>query len=245
MAEQPVGRFLTRVKDWKIRNMVAGYLKARRMFLDTYSQVANNTFISFEQLLDLCEVLFVVKEDHHLLFRRLIRPRSREFDSANKFTPSDVEIAFMNNVGLLFHKAMVAREVKYVIEHYEEESDDAAQRWKELHLYLKELDRLFNVGLRILTEFIRLHRENVLLMSYLLEESNDAIRAYGKKGESLLALFVNGSDLPKTYERVGRYYLESGWPKRARRILERLLQIEPENRFAQDALVDLDARRVA
>lgn len=239
MSDQPVGRFLVKNKDWKILRMVAGYLRARRMFMEMYSELHNGVFISFQTLVQLCDQLYEVKEDHHLLFKRLERPRSREFEEANKFTPGDVEIAFMNNVGLLFHKAMVAREVKYVIEHYEETSEDAAARWKELHLYLSEIERLFTVGLDILTEFIRLHRGNVRLLSYLIDQPEDAACAFGQEGDELLARFVGEHGLTSAYEQVANYYRDSGWPERARRLAGRLTVLDPGNQDAAGTTADL------
>jgi hypothetical protein len=245
MDKQQVGPFLRQNKDWKIRQMVAGYLEARRIFLETHQRVNSSTFVSFEQLVQVGEILYQVKESHHLLFKRLVSPQSRKFEDVNKFTPNDIEISFMNNLGLLFHKAMVARELKYLIEHYEEKDDDSSLRWKELHSYLEEMSRLFTVGLEILSDFIRLHRDSVILMSYLIEDCAGASSEVRPGGEPLLTRFVEPDELAEVHERVARYYLESGWTDRAVKILQRLLEIDSANQFASASLQELEPGRVA
>jgi len=114
-----------------------------------------------------------------------------------------------------------------------------------LRVYLQDLDRLFNVGLDILTNLIRLHRDNVLLLSYLIDDSHDAACAYGLEGDHLLSIFLDGAPLSERYEKVARYYLDSGWPDRAQKILEKLLQLDPENQFALEAMRSLEAKQVA
>ncbi|RMF66357.1 MAG: hypothetical protein D6743_06540, partial [Calditrichaeota bacterium] len=150
--------YLVRIKDWKIKNMVMLYLEARGRFKEFNRMLRKGNFPSFERLREISEMLFEIKEDHHLLFKRLLDPQKHRFEKADKFTPNHLEIEFMNNIGLLFHKVTVARELKYVMEHYVEQSETFQRTKENLKVNIARIDELFDEGIEILTALISEYR---------------------------------------------------------------------------------------
>jgi len=226
MAEK-TGAYVQRVKDWKIRDMVVDYLNAREMFLECSRRFRKALALSFEDIKKISDVLYEIKENHHLIFKRLVDPRRRKFEDGHKLTPTEVEIRFMNNVGLLFHKVMVARELKYILEHYEEDSQDYHDTKKELEFNLTRIDGYFRQGMQILKALIRDHRTNVVLLSYLLENRESIEGAFDEPLEKLLLLPEGEDRLDAAYEKVRRYYEASGWLDRARQIVQTVPELTP------------------
>ena len=115
---------------------------------DTLLQV--DIGISFEEIRDICGTLYALKEDQHLIYRRLIDPEKNAFEDSHKFLPDGITTGFLNNVGLLFHKVMVARELLYLLEHYVEQTEVFNENKSNLEVLLREIDELFEEGLEIL-----------------------------------------------------------------------------------------------
>ena len=121
---ESVSNFVRKNKSWTIKNVLANYFKAINLNTNIYREYHSGTLVTFDKLKQLGDVLYVSKEELHLVYKRLRNPRKNIFEHADKYTPNDAEMNFINNVGLLFHKAMVARELAYMLEYYETESDD-------------------------------------------------------------------------------------------------------------------------
>ncbi|MFQ6113943.1 MAG: hypothetical protein ACE5NG_07610 [bacterium] len=85
-----VKAYLIQIKDWKIRNMVMLYLEAREKF-KTYSRmIRSDVNISFEGMREICDILYEIKEDHHLIFKRALDPKRKKFEKAHKFMPDEI-----------------------------------------------------------------------------------------------------------------------------------------------------------
>ena len=219
--------YLQKVKDEKIKEIIDGYLQAKRMFQSYNSKFQNGETVSFDELKRISDLLFEVKEDHHLLFKRVINPKERELEEARKFTPTEEEIEFMNNIGLVFHKVMVARELKYVMEHYEEDSADYMETKEELERMLGRLETLFRNGLGVIKKVLPLYADNQILLSYFLENKDFVEEVFGEELEGVIGPLLNQGGLEWAYYRIGKYYLENGWYDRAERMFKEALRINP------------------
>ncbi|MFQ6113942.1 MAG: hypothetical protein ACE5NG_07605, partial [bacterium] len=71
----------------------------------------------------------------------------------------------MKNIGLLFHKVMVVRELKYSMEHYVEASEAFQKSKEDLQFHLKKIDSLFDEGIEILKDLVGRYRDNILLLT--------------------------------------------------------------------------------
>lgn len=231
--------YLVRVKNWKVRNMVMLYLEAREQFKDYHKMIRSGAFISFAKIRDICDIMFEIKEDHHLLFKRLLDPRKMRFEPAHKFTPDRVEIEFMNNVGLLFHKSMVARELKYTMEHYMEGSEAFKKTSEDLLYNLNKMNSLFDEGIDIVRNLIRKYSDNVLLLTLLLENTALVKRHFNQSAVELLKAVGDGFSLDEMYFLVGSFYANSGWLEKAKSMLKETLRRNPGHRSAQEWLNQL------
>src|SRR5262245_18146141 len=105
--------YLAAAKSWKIRNMIAGYVLARLTFQQHWRPKASDHHVpAFEVFKKICASLQQVKDDHHLIYRRAADSTNGHNgrNERHKLVPGFAETAFINHVGLLFHKAMVGKE---------------------------------------------------------------------------------------------------------------------------------------
>lgn len=232
--------YLARIKKWKIRNMVMLYLEAREKFKNYRRLLKRGTFISFERMREICDILFEIKEDHHLLYKRLIDPRKNKFEKTHKFMPDKIETEFMNNIGLLFHKVMVARELKYLMEHYVEESDTFQKNKDNLEEQLRKISMLFDEGIEILKSLISCNKNNLLLLTLLLENPDMTKKHFGKNAVQLVEQFGNGKGLDDVYFSVGKYYLECGRKDKAKNMLQYALKKNSQHQLAKNLLSELN-----
>ncbi|MFQ5648311.1 MAG: hypothetical protein ACE5IY_00050 [bacterium] len=231
--------YLKRIKKWKIRNMIMLYLEGRDRFKKYNRMVKRGTFLSFAKLRELCDILYEAKEEHHQLYKRLQDPRKSRFEKANKFVPDEIELEFMNNIGLLFHKLLVARELKYVIEHYVEESETFQKNSENLKNQLELIDVLFDEGIKILESLITRNTDNVLLLTLLLENPEMTKRHFGKNAVQLVEHFGSGTGLDDLYFSVGQYYVACGREEKAKKMFKSALKNNAKHKLARQQLSDL------
>ncbi len=228
--------YLLRIKDWKVKTMVAAYLETRASFIDAYNSANPRTSFPFETLEGICDTLYVLKEDHHTIFKRVVGSENAKKDDLHKFVPSQAEIDFIAIVGQLFHKALVAREMKYLYKHYDVISLSDSRAETELDEQLEEIRELFDEGVPVVVKFITLHASNIVLLTYLFENMHLLRKSTGFRGYRLLRELTGQKKLSAMYLIVGKYYIESGWYNKAEKILRKILKRNPKNREAHEAL---------
>lgn len=235
----PVKPYVRRVKDWKVRNMIMLYLEARDSFLNNRRLPGRRSRRPFDRMREICDTLFQVKEDHHLLYRRIVDPKKKKFAEENKYTPDDIELDFMNNIGLLFHKMLVARELQYVLEHYLEESDTFRRTNESLENQLAAIEMLFDDGIRILKELIRRHKDNTLLLTLLLENPDLVKRHFGANARTIIEEFMTNGGLDDIYVSVGGFYLKCGRKENAIKMFKAALKHNVNHAQARSLLSEL------
>ena len=234
---EKISSFVKANKPWIIRKVLADYLRAKNMFSNIDRESNHGRIVSFESLKKLSELFFDIKEDLHLVFKRIVDPLTGQFEKALKYTPNRDETEFVNNVGLLFHKAMVAREVKYVMEHYGSDSEDYSESKAALDNYLRRIRTLFEEGILLIKKLLVEYANNVVVLSYLLENDHYLEETLGEDIQQLCQQIVGVNQVDAAYIRVGMYCIESGWRDRARKILSDAIKLNPHNKEARKLLL--------
>ena len=167
----------------------------------------------------------------------MTNPHNREFEESPKITPNEDEIAFMNNVGLLFHKSLVARELKYILEYYEDSGNEIYEETRvELIRVLQQVRELFKNGIDILLLILQHQVNNIPLLTYVLENKTLVEKATGMKLIEILKFISGDLQIDQVYYQVGKFYFESGWKEQARNMFEQTLQLNPQNESAKQVL---------
>ncbi|MFQ5824225.1 MAG: tol-pal system YbgF family protein [bacterium] len=231
--------YLIRIKNWKIRNIVMLYLEAKEKFKTYRRMIRSGVFISFERMREICDILYEIKEEHHLIFKKLINPKKKKFEKAHKIMPDEIETNFMNNIGLLFHKVMLARELIYLMEHYVEESEAFQKSKEDLQFHLRKIDSLFDEGIEILKNLVGQYKDNILLLTLLLENPDQTKKSFGKNAVEIIEQFADGKDLDEVYYSVGKFYADCGWQEKAKNMLKEALKRNPNHQNAQQYLTNL------
>lgn len=225
-----ISPYIQNVKNWKIREMAVRFLEAKATFETHNKPLDSGEIIAFGILRKICDMLYEIKEDHHLIFKKIINPKKRTFEDANKFTPNEGEINFGNNVGLLFHKILVARELKYMLDYYEEDSTGYLDTKTSLDRNLDRIQALFTRGIEILQTMLRSHTNNIYLITYFVENQEFCTNQFKLEPESLLRMITDQEyGLEEAYLAAAKYYRKSGWHDKAKAICEKNLQLHPQN----------------
>lgn len=235
---EPVSDYLEKRKSWIIKNVLSNYFKACNLYANIYREYASGKDVSFERLKQLTEILFAIKEELHLVYKRLKNPRKNIYESSGKYTPNESEMNFINNVGLLFHKTMVARELKYMLDYYEPDADEDYYEVKHsLDDYMKRLANLFNKGVTLIPLFLRNFSNDVVVLSYFLEHDRYAESVLGVDISSIFEHLQENSESISANIKVAHYLLKSGWKDRAKRVLYDALQKNPHDSRIHDLLM--------
>lgn len=239
--ENGVKSYFLRIRDWKVRNMVMMYLEAREKFMASRPRrsVFKGASVSYDRLKAVSDLLFEVKEDHHLIFKRVLDPEKGKFEKSHKITPDDVEAEFMNNIGLLFHKLMVTRELKYYMENYVEDYRDLQRSNDNLQYHLEKIEELFVHGVEILRNLLSRYKDNILLISYMIEEQSKIRRHFDRDVFSLLREYWDGQGMDEVYFVIGKYCVKNGWREKAAKILKEALKLNPQHGDVQAELLKL------
>lgn len=234
-----VSDYLLGIKDWMVRKMAANYIIACENFKTTFAKAKPKIDFSFQKLDEICDILFEIKEDHHVVFKRVVGPEKVKGEDKHKIDPAQQEINFIANVGRLFHKMLVARELKYLHKHYDPLKNGDSGAATELDVQLKEIDDLFNHGVEVLVEFMQLHSSNVLLLALIVENQNTLRKSIGMTGSDLLKKVTGQNNPEATYYLTGKYYMDSGWFERAENMFKKILQSNPKHTEARQAINDI------
>ncbi|MBD3376440.1 hypothetical protein GF406_15500 [candidate division KSB1 bacterium] len=229
---ETISSFVRMNKAWYLRKAIADYARAKNMFYHYDRNYLAGRDVTFDHLKKLSELLFVIKEDFHLIFKRVIDPKARKFEDSMRSTPTILEIEWINNVGLLFHKTLVTREIKYVMQQYATDSEDYAEMQVSFDSYWGKLKKLFNEGTEILRTLLVDYSTNDIVLSYLFENDDYIQDTLAVDIKSLLQESGQRS-LDDAYVRAGDYCLKSGWTDRARRLLHEALRVNCENEQAK------------
>lgn len=227
-----ISPFIAGIKDRKIRLIISRYLGAYSSFKEYNESFHEGLVMSFSNLRKVHDILWEIKENFHLVYKRVLNPRKKIFEQANKFTPSDSEINFRNNVGLLFHKVMVARELKYVLDYYEEDSSGYQETRASLERNLDRINLLFDQGVELLVQMLENYQNNIQLITYFLENRETCELLIQKNNTELLKILSRGRDIEDIYMDAVHYYQNSGWTDKAEEVLRELLKINPSHEKA-------------
>lgn len=237
MQDHVNGYILAR-KSWSIKNILSNYFKAINLNADITREYQSGKDVSFEKLRQLNEILFMCKEELYLIYKRLSDPRKNEFESVEKFTPNETEMDFIHNVGLLFHKVMVARELKYMLEYYETDAEEDYFDAKVLlDDYIERLANLFAKGISLIKPLLVNFIDDAVVMSYFIEHERYVRSVLGEDGVSIFDQIEQVHASNELYTKVAHYFIESGWMDRAKKVLYHALQAYPNDEQVRDLLI--------
>ena len=229
-----VSSFVRSNKPWILKKVFAEYLRANNMFSNLDRENQREVDIPFVDLKKLSELVFSIKEDLHLIYKRMVDPQKRIFERAAKYTPNEDEIEFINNVGLIFHKVTVARELKYVMEHYAVDSDDYAETKSSYDTYWLKVRSLFSDGIDMLKKLLSQCSDNKVILCYLIQNDRYIYDTLGESVHDILMQRMSVDHIDSTYVEVGKYCIESGWNEVAKKIVGEALKINPVNTEAKE-----------
>ena len=234
-----ISKYVQTRKSWSIKNVLFNYFAAMNLNAEINQRYNEGLDVSFEYFRDLSDILYNAKEELHLIYKRLHDPRQNRFEEADKYTPNDDEMNFINNVGLLFHKAMVERELKYMLEYYgADEYEDYHELKASLDDYMERISHLFAKGVSLLPRFLRNFQHDVIVLSFFLEHSRETEAMLGFGLDRIFESFNGNGTSP--YVKVARYFIDSGWIERAKKVLSDGLQKDPTNSEIAEVLRQCD-----
>ncbi len=237
-----ISPYIESIRDWKIKEMVAEFIRAKATFEKHCKRDETSLHVSFGTLRLLCDILFYIKEDHHQIFKRIINAKKHQFEDTNKFTPDEYEINFMNSVGLLFHKMMVARELTYMLDYYTEDSAGYQETKNSVDRNLQRINILFKQGAEVLSNMLKSksQQKNVHLITYFLENPDVCTDHLNISLEKMVSTVLGRKSLEAAYLESAQFYADSGWPEKARSACEYVLSHKPGEKMAIKLLAQIE-----
>lgn len=232
-----ISPYVQNIRDWKIREIISGYFDALLIFKNykrSKSKVAN---IPFSSLRKICDTLWDVKENFHLIFKRVLNPKKKIFEQCDKLTPNDLEIELMNNIGILFHRVLIAREFKYFIDSYDVDEDGYEEAKRSLEINLLKIDVLFDQGINIILKILEKYQNNILLLTYFLENMAALKTIFKSQFETIISIFVADRKIEDIYVAATNYYRECGWEDRAKDLYKQMLKYMPRHKEAIQIII--------
>lgn len=244
MKKESTNSFVVRSKPWLIRRILSGYLGAKSKYQELEQAKRDHREAAFDDYKWLSDQLFTVKENLHLIFKRLIDPKSNVYENVEKFQPNKDETEFINNVGLLFHKFMVARELKYLIEHYHTDNQDVSDSQESLDLYWQRIGDLFEKGTQVLQILLGEYCTNLVVLIYLMQNADYIRDSIGESVDQILARCPGMKNGASAYMHAGLYCMESGWTTLASQLLNDGLKLYPQDHKIIDLIGYVESHSV-
>ncbi|MDZ7723325.1 MAG: hypothetical protein U5R06_11110 [candidate division KSB1 bacterium] len=222
--------YVERNRSWIIKNVLSAYLRAANLFEEIYQSFEGSDYqnITFDHLKQLSDILFDAKEQLRLIYKRssFMKGKPRQF---GRYNPDSVEFKVINNIGVLFHKATIARELKYMVEFYQTDSEDYHQIKTSLADYIEKIHFFFNAGKEAMLPFLKKFKDDVIVLSYLLENEHYVKATLEIDIEQLLKFFGSKQGVENYYLKVIDFFLESGWMPRAKKMIKAAYDLNPES----------------
>jgi hypothetical protein len=102
---------------------------------------------------------------------------------------------------------------------------------------------LFDEGRKIIRALLRSQRENVVLLSWFMENRDNVVITFGESIETLLTDCFGFNDVADAYRKVGEYFLASGWGDRARGILALGARLKNKQNATEESRASLIAEK--
>ena len=221
--------YISGIKDWKIQEIISGYVQALLIFRNPSKSTRSQYQVTFSNLRKMSEILYDAKENFHLIFKRVLNLRKQIFEPVDKLTPNEREIKFITNIGLLFHRVMVARELRYLLDYYEKNSEFYHDSKESFNTNIKKITQLFDQGTDLLIQLLSDYQENINLISYFIDNRNELAPIFKEKYDAILLKLTRDDESAHAYLMAAEYDIESGWYEKAMDVLKEFLQLNPQN----------------
>ena len=213
--------YVRRTKDWTIRHIVATYLSVSEDFLQEYAQLENKSEFSHRLLSKLSDSLYDLKEEIKLIYQPFVVSQNGAKNNDPRFEPTDMEVDFLVNIGLLFHKMVVCREIKYLLDNYNRLSRKYPESADELVLNLGSIFKILSENKTALIRYLKFHSNNITLLAFLLSNTARMKRCVNIQGMELIRRIITVDKLQSMYIEASKYLIESGQFQEARKILRK------------------------
>ncbi len=234
--------FIHRTREWTVRNMVATYISVCEEFRKTYDQCENPEDFPHKKLSELADMLFSLKENSKLIYKPFVKSSNRRKQTDHRFTPDKAEVDFLVIIGLLYHKMVISRELKYLYVHYDAFSRNYTDTKAELLHNIQNIMLYLEKSMPSLLDYIKYNAANVTLLVFLIDISTKMKKCFGVRGSELLQSVLNDDRLEEKYLLAGKYYFESGRYTESEKLTRKVLRKQPANKDALAMLAQLAMR---
>ena len=237
-------------RDVFLRDLVQDFIEAK-LYVDRLCEEHRTTATLPYSLLDAWigseakkGALWNLKDQCHNLFR-------------NSGTKSNLyEHLFDWTIGSIFHEAIKLKEDSYQMETYKpllelksyqhnavlarivrDYFDVIENARKNLAEEIERINHLFSKALLHLIEIVPLHKDNILLVRFLLDNANRLPeKAFSKKALNQIVHTMFPEGLASAYLCVAEKCIQSGWYREATRYLKKALKLDAANKKAIELL---------
>jgi len=237
-------------RDVFLRDLVQDFIEAK-LYLDVLRKEHNATDTLPYNLLDSWigsetkkGALWNLKDQCHNLFR-------------NSGIKSNLyEHLFDWTIGSIFHEAIKLKENSYQMETYKplleheryqhnavlarivkDYFDVIENARKNLAEEIERINHLFSKALLHLIEIVPLHKDNILLVRFLLDNTKRlSEKVFGKKALNQIVHTMFPEGLASAYLCVAEKCIQSGWYRDATRYLKKALKLDATNKKAFELL---------
>jgi len=237
-------------RDVFLRDLVQDFIEAK-LYVDMLRAEHRTTATLPYNMLDAWigseikkSALWNLKDQCHNLFR-------------NSGTKSNLyEHLFDWTIGSIFHEAIKLKEDSYQMETYKPLLEQGIYKQnaelsrivgdyfevienarKNLAEELERINHLFSKALLHLVEILPLHRDNILLVRFLLDNTKKlSEKVFGKKTFNQIVHTMFPEGLASAYLCVAEKCIQSGWYRDATRYLKKVVKLDATNKKALELL---------
>jgi tetratricopeptide (TPR) repeat protein len=101
---------------------------------------------------------------------------------------------------------------------------------------LTRILKLFEQGIDLLKKVLKYQKNNIPLLTYFLENKAEVELTLGSYLSQILEPILGGQKIEQAYFQVGNFYYDSGWIEQANSMMNKVLQVNPSHRGAQELL---------
>ncbi|KAA3619260.1 MAG: hypothetical protein DWQ05_00650 [Calditrichaeota bacterium] len=219
--------------------MVATYINVCEEFKQAYQSIDKPEDLPHKTLSTLADMLFDLKEHSKLIYKPFVKSSSMRKAIDHRFKPDTAEVDFLILIGLLYHKMVVTRELKYLYDHYDAVAQNFTDSKDDLLVNIHNILTLLKKSLPALLSFLRFNSGNITLLAFLISVSTKMKKCIGIRGPELIRSILGDENIEEKYLLAGEYFLESGWFDESEKVIKRVLRKDPGNEHAQNILEKL------
>jgi len=216
-------------RAWIVKDCIEKFFRAKNLNRDVNHQFNKGNRDVFEHLVVLSELLWDIRDQVFLIYKRPVEHKNSVYEEELKYTPNHDIMQFVNTVGLLFHKVLIARELSYTTEFYEPDKSEHSLSVM-LKEYIERIDELFKVASERVLPFIACHTDDAVVLCYLLENDAYIQSSLSMELKNILKQLEISGGLENAFIDAVSFCKKNGWDERGDAICDKGLQLWPKNK---------------